>query len=84
MGCCGIAGWKVLRGKPFPNLREFVDQKIRAIKQATQDPTDENLVRCLDVLYSMYHFPGMTEQQQASILESMEDLYKIKTHEKAE
>mgnify|MGYP003557743228 FL=1 len=60
-----------------------MDQKIRAIKQATRDPTDENLIRCLDVLYSMYHFPGMTEPQQASILESMEDLYRLKTHHPA-
>lgn len=78
MGCCGIAGWIGLRGKPFPDLREFVDKRVRQIKQATNDPTDENLIRCLDVLYSMYHFPSMSEQQQASVLESMKDLYKIR------
>lgn len=57
-----------------------MDQRDRQIEQATRDPTDENLIRCLDVLYSMYHFPGMSEQQQASVLKSMEDLYKIKVH----
>lgn len=60
---------------------ELLMHKTDAIDQMSDDElaTPEGIDKLLDWLYSMYHLPTATEQEQKEWLHLMRGLYSLKT-----